>query len=143
MVSIGQTEEKFISYYCVEEKSRHDIYLGDEALKDHKKKFGSYPTGFAADKNYYGGPEHTAKWEKRITQYAVGKKGRRDEEETVREHSVVFRLLQKFRAGCEGSISVLKRAFGLFRCLNRGFNSFASSIGNTVFCHNLVVLSRL
>ena len=143
MVTIGQTAEKFISFYCVEEKSRHDIHMGDEALKDHKKKFGIYPEGFAADKNYYGGPEHMDKWEKRIPQYAVGKKGRRDEEETVREHSIVFRLLQKFRAGCEGSISVLKRAFGLFRCLNRGFNSFASSIGNTVFCHNLVVLSRL
>lgn len=143
MVTIGQTKEKFISFYSVEEKSRHDIHMGDEALKDHKKKFGTYPNGVAADKNYYGGPEHTAKWEKRIEHYAVGKKGRRDEEETAREHSIVFRLLQKFRAGCEGSISVLKRAFGLIRCLNRGFNSFASSIGNIVFCHNLVVLSRL
>ena len=83
------------------------------------------------------------KWKARIAHYSVGKKGHRDEEETAREHSIVFRLLQKFRAGCEGSISVLKRAFGLVRCLNRGFNSFASSIGNIVFCHNLVILSRL
>jgi hypothetical protein len=75
--------------------------------------------------------------------YAVGKKGRRDEAETEREHGVLFRLLQKFRAGCEGSISVLKRVFGLYRCLSRGFKSFASSIGSIVFCHNLVVLSRL
>lgn len=143
MVTLGQTKEKFISFYRVEEKSRHDIHLGDEALNDHKKKFGEYPEGFAADKNYYGGPEHMDKWEKRIFHYSVGKKGRRDEEETAREHGRVFRLLQKFRAGCEGSISVLKRAFGLVRCLNRGFNSFASSIGNIVFCHNLVVLSQL
>lgn len=127
----------------VEERSRHDIHIGDEALEDHKKKFGAYPKGFTADKNYYGGPEHLAAWEERIQNYAVGKKGRRDEEETLREHSIVFRLLQQFRAGCEGSISVLKRAFGLFRCLNRGFKSFASSIGNIIFCHNLVVLSRL
>jgi IS5 family transposase len=143
MVSIGQTREKFISFYNVEQKSRHDIHIGDEALSDHKKKFGSYPEGFAADKNYYGGPEHAEKWKARIPNYSVGKKGRRDEVETEREHSIAFRLLQKFRAGCEGSISVLKRAFGLIRCLNRGFNSFASSIGNIVFCHNLVVLSRL
>jgi IS5 family transposase len=143
MVTIAQTAEKFISFYNVEETSRHDINLGDEALKDHNRKFGVFPKEFTADKNYYGGPEHLTKWEKRIDVYAVGKKGRRDEEETQREHGYMFRLLQKFRAGCEGTISVLKRAFGLFRCLFRGFRSFASSIGRIVFCHNLVVLSRL
>lgn len=143
MVTIGQTAEKFISYYCVEEQSRHDIRVGDESLREHKKAFGAYPAQFAADKNYYGGPAHLEKWEKRIPVYSVGKKGRRDELETEREHSVLFRLLQKFRAGCEGSISVLKRVFGLYRCLFQGFKSFASSIGSIVFCHNLVVLSRL
>lgn len=143
MVTIAQTAEKFISFYRVEQKSRHDIHLGDEALKEHKRLFGTYPQQFTADKNYYGGPEHQKKWQDRIPVYAVGKKGRRDEEETQHEHGVLFRLLQKFRAGCEGSISVLKRVFGLVRCLNRGFNSFASSIGSMVFCHNLVVLSRI
>lgn len=143
MVTIAQTAEKFISFYRVEEQSRHDVHMGDEALRDHKKMFGAYPKQFTADKNYYGGPEHLKKWEKRIPAYAVGKKGRRNKAETEREHSLLFRLLQKFRAGCEGSISVLKRVFGMYRCLFRGFKSFASSIGSTVFCHNLVVLSRL
>lgn len=143
MVTIGQTAEKFISFYCVEEKSRHDIKVGDESLRDHKKKFGAYPEEFTADKNYYGGPEHLKKWEKHIPMYSVGKKGRRDEAETEREHGALFRLLQKFRAGCEGSISALKRVFGLYRCLFSGFKSFASSVGSTIFGHNLVVLSRL
>jgi transposase, IS5 family len=143
MVSIGQTVEKFISFCRVEEKSRHDRVIGDEAREDHRKKFGVYPTEFTADKNYYGGPEHTEKWEERIKVYSVGKKGKRNEQETEREHSYLFKLLQKFRAGCEGSISVLKRVFGLRRCLNRGFTSFASAIGCLVFCHNLVVLSKL
>jgi IS5 family transposase len=143
MVTIGQTEEKFISFYRVEEKSRHDKVLGDEALEDHKQKFGKYPKMFTADKNYYGGAEHLHQWEQRIDEYAVCKKGRRNEQETAREHSQMFRLLQKFRAGCEGSISVLKRVFGLYRCFFRGFKSFASSIGRIVLCHNLVLLSRL
>lgn len=143
MVTIGQTWEKFISFYNVEEQSRHDVKIGDEALRAHKKTFGEYPDEFTADKNYYGGPAHMEKWEARIPVYAVGKKGRRNENETEREHGFLFRLLQTFRAGCEGSISVLKRAFGLYRCLFRSFKSFASSVGSTVFCHNLVVLSRL
>jgi IS5 family transposase len=143
MVTIGQTAEKFISFYNVEELSRHDIKIGDKALRKHKRIFRAYPEGFAADKNYYGGPSHREKWERKVETYAVGKKGRRDHMETEREHGMMFRLLQKFRAGCEGSISVLKRVFGLYRCLFRGFKSFASSIGSIVFCHNLVVYSRL
>ena len=143
MVTIGQTAEKFISFYCVEEQSRHDVHVGDDALRHHKNTFGAYPEEFSADKNYNGGAVHVEKWEKRISVYSVGKKGRRSEAETEREHGLLFRLLQKFRAGVEGSISVLKRVFGLYRCLYHGFKSFASSIGSTVFCHNLVVLSRL
>jgi len=142
MVSISQTAEKFISFYRIEEKSRHDILVGDEAIEEHKKHFGEYPKEFAADKNYYGGSEHSAEWRKRIRVYSVGKKGRRDAVETKREHGMMFKLPQKFRAGCEGSISALKRVFGLCRCLYRGFNSFASSVGCTVFCHNLAVLCR-
>ncbi|MFH0919126.1 MAG: transposase [Fibrobacterota bacterium] len=142
MVSIGQTAEKFISFDRIEAKSQHDIQMGDEALKEHKKQFGEYPQEFAADKNYYGGQEHAAKWRERIRVYSVGKKGRRDVVETKREHGAMFRMLQQFRAGCEGSISTLKRVFGLCRCLYKGFNSFASSVGCTVFSHNLVVLCR-
>ena len=49
---------------------------------------------------------------------------------------------QAFRAGIEGTISGLKRAFRLARCLYRGFTSFAASIGLAVFSHNLVVLAK-
>jgi IS5 family transposase len=141
LVTLAQTGEKFISYYMVEERSRHDSVYKDKVLKDHKRKFGSYPVRFSADKNYHVSVEDTLQWGKEIPVYAVGKKGRRSEEETEREHSEAFRAAQRFRAGCEGSISVLKRAFGLNRCLNRGFKSFAASIGCLVFCHNLVLLA--
>ena len=85
--------------------------------------------------------EDTREWEKEIEIYAVGKKGRRNSDEEHREHTEEFRLAQQVRAGCEGSISVLKRAFGLKRVLNRGFKSFAAAIGCLVFCHNLVLLA--
>ena len=50
---------------------------------------------------------------------------------------------QRFRAGVEGSISVLKRAFHLGRCLFKGFKNYAATVGLAVLCHNLVLLSRL
>jgi IS5 family transposase len=141
LVTIGQTQEKFISFYAVEEQSRHDTQYKDEALNDHLEKFGALPQCFTADKNYHVSVEDTQEWEERIDNYAVGKKGRRTQQEEQREHDPLFKAAQSFRAGIEGSISVLKRVFGLKRCLNRGFKSFAASIGNIVFCHNLVLLA--
>jgi DEAD/DEAH box helicase domain-containing protein len=55
----------------------------------------------------------------------------------------VMSTWQAFRAGIEGTISGLKRAFRLSRCLYRGFKGFASAVGLGVFSHNLVVLARM
>lgn len=143
LVQIGQTAEKFISFYAVESVSEHDCETVDPALEDHKESFGAYPNEFSTDKNYYTSMEHIAKWEEEIDIFSMCKKGNRKPEELAREHGFLFKLAQKFRAVCEGSILVLKRVFGLRRCLNRGFNSFAASVGCLVFCHNLVVLSKL
>jgi transposase, IS5 family len=138
LITIAQTAQKFITYYSVEKKSRHDTEYKDEVIEDHHKRFEVYPSTFAADKNYYKGMDDVTEWEKKIENFGVAKKGNRTQEEIDREHSDAFRASQQFRAGCEGSISVLKRAFGLQRCFSRGFKSFAASIGCIVFCHNIV-----
>lgn len=143
MVTIGQTKEKFISYYDVRERSLHDSELKDVVLQSHKDTFGELPRRFTADKNYYTSMSDIENWEEQIDVVAIGKKGRRNTEELAREHSDIFRHLQRFRAGVEGTISVLKRAFGLRRCRFKGFNGFASAIGCMVLCHNLVLMSKL
>ena len=140
MVTIAQTREKFITTYHVAEKSPHDSTMTNIVLEQHKTQFGQYPEKFAADKNYYKSMEDVQNWEMKIDVFSIGKKGRRNADETEREHSDEFRGMQKFRAGCEGSISVLKRGFGLKRLLSRSFNSFSAWVGTIVFCHNLVLL---
>ena len=141
LVQIAQTAEKFITYYNVEEQSQHDTVHKDLVLEDHKVRFGTYPKTFATDKNYYTDMDDIARWEEEIETFSVGKKGKRSEAQRAREHSEPFRNAQRFRAGSEGSISVLKRGFGLKRLFSKGFKSFASSIGGIVFCHNLVNLA--
>jgi hypothetical protein len=54
----------------------------------------------------------------------------------------VLSMWQTFRAGIEGTISGLKRAFRLARCFYRGFKHFQGAIGLGVFAHNLVVLAN-
>ena len=80
--------------------------------------------------------------EKKVAVVSIGKKGRRTLQETEREHDLLFRLAQRFRAGVEGTISFLKRSFRLARCFNKGWEHFVSTIGQTIFAHNLLVLAR-
>jgi IS5 family transposase len=56
--------------------------------------------------------------------------------------SWVYKRLRDFRAGIEGMISFLKRAFGLDRCTWRGVVSFESYVQASVLTANLLTLAR-
>jgi IS5 family transposase len=142
-ILLSQTGEKFIHYYQVLEKRVEDPDLLPGSLAAHRKLFGGYPNLTATDKGFYTSMNQIADLEKHITTVSIAKKGRRTAAEYRRETSESFIDGQRFRAGCEGSISVLKRAFKLSRCLFKGFKHYAASVGLAVLCHNLVLLTRL
>ena len=54
----------------------------------------------------------------------------------------VYKRLRRFRAGVEGIISFLKRAFGLDRCTWRGEDGFARYAWASVVACNLLVIAR-
>jgi len=142
-ILLSQTGEKFIHYYQVLEKRVEDPDLLPGALAAHQELFGGYPNLAATDKGFYTSMNQIADLEKKITTVSIAKKGRRTAAEYRRETSQKFIDGQRFRAGCEGSISVLKRAFKLGRCLFKGFKNYAASVGLAVLCYNLVLLTRL
>jgi len=142
-IMLAQTGEKFIHHYQVFPKRQEDKDLLEPALKAHTKLFGVGPDVLAADKGFYENMKQILALEDKITTVSICKKGRRDQQEYERESSEEFEDGQRFRAGCEGSISVLKRAFNLGKCLFKGFKNYAASVGCAVFCHNLVLLTRL
>lgn len=142
MVALQQVEGCFITDYDVFEKRPVDYALVEPALECHRKAFGENPREFSADKGFYESREQIEKLEKEIEVVSIAKKGSRTEEETARETSRAFRLAQKFRAGIEGSISVLKRALRLCRCLNKGWEHYAATVGATIFAHNLLNLAK-
>lgn len=142
MVSIHQVSGAFISEYRVHERRPADYTTVDAAIARHEKLFGAPPEMLAGDKGYWESPERMKALSKKIACVSIGKKGSRTEDEREREHSVGFRLGQKFRAGVEGSISYLKRSFGMWRCMNKGWQHFAATVGATVLAHNLIVLAR-
>lgn len=142
-VLIAQTAEKFIHHYQVFPKRKEDKELLEPALNAHEHLFGTSPEVLATDKGFYENMEQIMKLEETITTVSICKKGRRNPQEDERECTEAFKEGQRFRAGCEGSISVLKRVFKLGRCFFKGFKNYAASVGCGIFCHNLVLLTRL
>jgi len=142
-VLLAQTGEKFIHHYRVFPKRQEDKDMVKPALQAHQQLFQAAPEVLAADKGFYESMTQIVALEETITTVSIGKKGRRNGQEEQRESCQAFKEGQRFRAGCEGSISVLKRAFNLGKCLFKGFKNYAASVGCAVFCHNLVLLTRL
>ena len=138
-----QTGEKFIHHYKVMPKRIEDKELLEPAIEAHKELFGHYPDLLSTDKGFYESMQQISSLEKKIAIVSIAKKGRRNQKQYERETTEEFIDGQRFRAGSEGSISVLKRAFKLGKCFFKGFKNYAASVGLAVLCHNLVLLTRL
>lgn len=142
-VLIAQTAQKFIHHYQVLPKQRDDIGLLAPTIKAHQRLFGAMPEVLTTDKGFYQNMDQIEKLEQEIETVSICKKGRRTKEQYQRESTEAFIDGQRFRAGCEGSISVLKRVFKLGMCHFKGYKNYAASVGCAVLCHNLVTLARL
>lgn len=135
VVLLCQTPEKFITDYEVYEHRLPDCQLTETVIDRHEALFGEPPEVLAGDKGFCPDSETYEQLEERVRTFAVPRR-MRDLADAV------MSTYQSFRAGIEGTISGLKRAFRLARCYFRTFKSFQASIGLGVFCHNLVVLSK-
>ncbi|MDX1430344.1 MAG: ISNCY family transposase [Rhodothermales bacterium] len=142
MIQIQQVASKFITDYEVFEMKPVEHQLLEGVLKSHRKLFGESPRSISADKGYYESMDAIAELRQEIDVVSIAKKGKRTEEETLRESDEDFRAAQRFRAGVEGTISFLKRILGLFRCFNKGWDHYVSTVGATIFTHNLLILAR-
>ena len=142
MVEVRQIEGGLITHYKAHAKRPAEPALLTQALLEHKKLFGHVPEMCAGDKGFYSAGAVACAAAMGVEEVCVPKKGRRNEEEEKTEHSRWFKLEQAFRAGIEGTISVLKRVFGLWRCLREGWAHFQSWVGSGVLAHNLVLLAH-
>lgn len=135
MVLLSQSAEKFITDYEVFEEREPDSTLGEVVAARHKALFGDVPDVLAGDKGFSPKADARARLQDAVDFLAVPR----------RSQDYGDRLMvkwQMFRAGIEGTISGLKRAFRLVRCFFRGFRSFAAGIGLGVLGHNLIILAQ-
>jgi transposase, IS5 family len=107
------------------------------------KRLGRTPVQVAADRGY-GEASVDKELEKLGVQTVViPRKGKPGKARQDLEHSPEFRDLIKWRTGCEGRISYLKRRYGWDRSLVAGRERTATWCGYGVLAHNLVKVARL
>jgi IS5 family transposase len=134
-VLLTQSKEKFITDYVVLEENRGDEELLPMVLDRHEEKYGRRPTSIAADKGFCPDADTYEELEEQVDYLGVPRR-------TRDFGDAMMAVWQRWRAGIEGTISCLKRAFRLARCCFRGFKNFASAVGSAVFCHNLTILAK-
>ena len=134
-VLLCQTVDKFITDYEVYEKQLADCDLTESVIQRHEELFGERPEVVAADKGFCPAAAKFEELAQMVDTLAIPRRMQDFMDK-------VLAYWQAFRAGIEGTISGLKRAFRLIRCFFRGFRSFSAAVGLGVFCHNLIVLAE-
>jgi IS5 family transposase len=134
-ILLCQSREKFITDYEVYDQTPADCSLTRELIERHETLFGNTPDLLAADKGFRPDAETFAELEELVDTLAIPSR--------LQDYADKLMVAcQSFRAGIEGTISVLKRAFRLTRCFFEGFKGFVSAVGWGVFSHNLRILAR-
>jgi IS5 family transposase len=137
MVKIQETENQIITDYAVYEKRPSDSDLVIAAIDAHEKKLGCTPRLLAGDAAFYSAKNEAAAHEKGVKRVCIPSRNTKSAERKREQKKRWFKQGQKWRTGCEGRISVLKRRHGLRRCLYKGDGGMKRWVGLGVIADNL------
>lgn len=142
-VLIGETDHGIITTYDVFEDNPSDTDLLKPAVRAHRRLFRKRLKAVAADRGFYSRANEEWLREGGMKQVSIPVRGKASIEKRTEQKLPWFRRLQRFRAGSEGRISLLKRKFGLDRSLMRGGNGTEIWVGQGIFAHNLWQAARI
>jgi transposase, IS5 family len=137
MVKIQESENQIITDYAVYEKRPSDSELVIPALDAHEKKLGCTPRLVAGDAAFYSSKNEAAAHEKGVKRVCIPNRNTKSADRKRQQKKPWFKRGQKWRTGCEGRISVLKRRHGLRRCLYKGDCGMRRWVGLGVIADNL------
>jgi len=142
-VLLGETDHGIITTYDVLEENPADTALLKPAVRGHRRLFRKRLKAVAGDRGLYS--QANEDWLKNsgVKQVGIPKRGKVGEERRIYQKQSWFKRLQRFRAGIEARISLLKRKFGLKRSRMRGSPGVNIWVGQGVFAHNLWQAARI
>lgn len=142
MVQIQEAENQIITVYEVFDQRPWDSELLVAAVDAHRQQFGKVPRLVAADAAFYSKANEDQLHKMGVRRVAVPNRNTRSEERKRLQRRRWFKEGQRWRTGCEGRISVLKRRHGLSRCRYRGLTGIKRWVGLGVVADNLVSIGN-
>jgi transposase, IS5 family len=142
MVKLQEAENQIVTDYAVYAQRPNDADLLIPAIETHRAKLGRTPYLVAADAGFYSAKNEAAAKAKGVKRVCVPNRSTKSKERRREQKKRWFRNGQKWRTGCEGRISVVKRRHGLNRCRYRGEAGMQRWVGLGVIADNLVNIGR-
>lgn len=143
LVKIQEAEHQIITDYEVFLKRPADQELLIPAIEKHREIFGWVPQLVASDAGFFSLDNVRQAKELGVKWVAVPNKKGRDPARSKEQKQRWFRRAQRWRVGCEGRISVLKRRQGLRRCRYTGMDGMERWVGWAVIANNLIHVGKL
>jgi IS5 family transposase len=138
LVTIQESEHQIITAYEVHPQRPADVTLWKPALDRHQAMFGRAPDLAAADRGFSSAANEQAAINGGVRRVVLPRPGPKSPARRAYERQRWFRRGQRWRVGCEGRISVLKRRHGLDRCRYHGLDGMNRWVGLGVIADNLV-----
>jgi IS5 family transposase len=138
LVTIQESEHQIITAYQVHDRRPPDTTLWTPALDRHIAIFDRPPDIAAGDRGFASAANEDAATARGVRRVVLPRPGRKTPARRVHERQRWCRRGQRWRVGCEGRISVIKRRHGLRRCRYRGADGTARWVGLGVIANTLM-----
>jgi IS5 family transposase len=141
-VNIATNTCGLLTHVAIEEGNASDAERFIHIIEAHEKRFNSVPTTVVSDGGYASQENVKAGRAKGVKQVVFHKK-RGISLTAMGIKQKTYNRLKNFRAGIEGNISELKRAFKMGKVLWKGFEGFHAYVWASAITYNVVRLARI
>jgi IS5 family transposase len=138
LVTIQEAEHQIITAYEVHAGRPADVTLWTPALDRHHTIFHRAPYLAAGDRGFSSAANDQAAIARGVRRVILPRRGPKSPARRAYERQAWFRRGQRWRVGCEGRISVIKRRHGLRRCRYHGADGMRRWVGLGVIADNLM-----
>jgi IS5 family transposase len=138
LILLQEAENQIITGYQVCEQRPADSTLFLPALAKHVEIFGRAPRQVAADAGFFSAANESKAEAMGVRRVSIPSHSTKSQTRKARQKKPWFKELQKWRTGCEGRISVIKRRHGLERSRYKGSHGIQRWVGLGVIADNLI-----
>jgi IS5 family transposase len=140
MVKVQEAENQIVTDYEVYGRRPNDSDLLIAAIETHQTRLGRVPRLVAAA--FYSSRNEAAAKAMGVKRVSIPNRSTKSAERKREQKKRWFKKGQKWRTGCEGRISVVKRRHGLDRCHYKGVDGMQRWVGLGIIADNVINIGR-